>query len=68
MNTDNAAPVDPHNVLQWRDGFWCFQEELSPAFLRDDNYRVVLAKSDEWLRIISEPPPSRRLTADNNLE
>lgn len=67
MNTDNAAPVYPHNILQWQDGFWCFQEELSPAFLRDDNYRVVLAGSDEWLSIISKPPPSRRLTTDNKL-
>jgi len=65
VNIDNAAPVDPRDILQWRDFFWCFREELSAAFLRDDNYRVVLAESDEWLRIMSKPPDSRRLTTDD---
>lgn len=49
------------DILLWHDGFWCFREELSPAFLRDENYRVILCNSDEWLAIITKnkaiPPP-----------
>ena len=58
MNTQ-----DPLDILQWPDRFWCFREELSPKFLRDDNYRVIFCSSDEWLRLISarrpagSPPP-----------
>jgi len=51
-------PQDPsQDILQWPDGFWCFQEELCAEFLRDDNYRVLLCGSDEWLRIISARKP-----------
>jgi hypothetical protein len=51
--------VNPHDILVWSDRFWCFREELSPAFLRDDNYRVVWCSSDEWLRVISARQPFR---------
>ena len=53
--------MESHDILQWRDGFWCFREELSEKFMRDDNYLVILCNSDEWLRLISNrkaaPPP-----------
>jgi len=48
--------VDSNDIFLWRDGFWCFREELSPAFLRDDDYREIVFSSDEWLRIISSRP------------
>jgi len=48
--------VNLNDILLWRDGFWCFREELSPDFLRDDNYREIVFSSDEWLRIISARP------------
>jgi hypothetical protein len=35
----------------WPDGFWCFREEFSPHFLRDDDYRVVPHKSGEWSEV-----------------
>ena len=40
--------MNPQDILLWPDGFWCFREEFSPQFLRDDDYRVVPHKSDEW--------------------
>ncbi len=45
--------LEAKDILLWPDGFWCFREELSPAFLRDDKYAVVMCNSDEWLTIIS---------------
>ena len=50
----------PDNILLWPDGFWCFREELDQNFLRDDNYRVILHESAEWLevqRTKATPPP-----------
>jgi hypothetical protein len=41
----------PDNILLWPDGFWCFREEYDPSFLRDDNYRVIVHQSEEWLRV-----------------
>jgi hypothetical protein len=41
--------MNPDDIFLWPDGFWCFREELSREFLRDDNYRVILQDSDEWL-------------------
>ena len=46
-------PVNPEDVLLWPDGFWCFREELSPAFMREDTYRVVPYDSDEALKILA---------------
>ena len=46
--------INPVDILVWPDGFWCFREELSLQFLRDDKYRVILCSSDEWLMLISE--------------
>jgi len=43
------------NLLIWPDGFRCFREELSPDFLRDGNYRVVVHNTDEWVKILSTP-------------
>ena len=43
--------MNPHDILVWPDGFWCFREEFSSKFLRDDNYRVIdpESQSDEWI-------------------
>lgn len=49
--------MNPNDILVWSDGFWCFCEELSPSFLRDDGYRVVPAGSDEARAITSARPP-----------
>ena len=60
----------PDNILIWPDGFWCFREEFSSEFLRDNNYRVVEHSTDEWLRILSKRPQSQRLSPtkpDKNL-
>lgn len=38
----------PDNILLWPDGFWCFREEHSPSFLRQENYRVIEHYTDEW--------------------
>lgn len=38
----------PDNILVWPDGFWCFREELSPDFMRDEDYKVVVHHSDQW--------------------
>jgi hypothetical protein len=45
--------VNPEDLLLWADGFWCLREELCQAFLRDDNYRVILHRSDEWLSYVN---------------
>ena len=42
--------MNPEDILLWPDGFWCFREEFSPLFLRDDDYRVVPHKSEEWFK------------------
>lgn len=51
------------DILLWQDGFWCFREELTAEFLRDDNYQVILCNSDEWLEILTKnkatPPPRK---------
>ncbi len=47
----------PDNILLWPDGFWCFREELSPEFQRDDDYRVIVHNSDEWLGILGRTAP-----------
>jgi len=55
------------DILQWPDDFWCFREELSEAFVRDDNYRVILCNSDEWKRILSaRKTASPRAQSDSN--
>ena len=40
--------MHPEDILLWPDGFWCFREEFSPLFLREDDYQVVPHRSDEW--------------------
>lgn len=42
------------DILLWPDDFWCFRNELCKEFLREDNYRVVLHHSDEWLSCTRE--------------
>jgi len=59
-------PMNPDDVLLWPDGFWCFQEELSPAFLRDDTYRVIPSGSEEALKILSARP-TVRLVQDEDM-
>ena len=49
--------MDSNDIFLWRDGFWCFRAELSPGFLRDDNYRTIVCSSDEWLSFISARQP-----------
>jgi len=46
ITSDGAA--SPNDILVWLDGFWCFREEHSLDFLRDDGYRVILQHSKEW--------------------
>ena len=46
----------PDNILLWPDGFWCYRSELNQDFLRDDNYRVILRQSDEWLKVLRTNP------------
>ena len=53
QHTEQGRKLDSDDILLWQDGFWCFREELSPKFLRDDSYRNIVCGSDEWLRIIS---------------
>jgi len=55
MNTPNAALPDPYDILRWPEGDWCFESELSPEPPRDDNYRVILFGSDEWLETLTKP-------------
>ena len=50
---EQRRTVNPNDILLWTDNFWCYREELSPEFLRDDKYREILRSSDEWLRMIS---------------
>jgi hypothetical protein len=40
--------VNPEDIFLWPDGFWCFREEFCAEFLREDDYRVIPYKSDEW--------------------
>lgn len=47
----------PDNILLWPDGFWCFREELTLQFLRDDEYRVILHHSEEWVKLMDARPP-----------
>ncbi len=45
----SIASDNPDDILLWPDGFWCFRKEFSEGFLRQDDYRVILHHSDEWL-------------------
>jgi len=45
----SIASENPDDILLWPDGFWCFRKEFSEEFLRQDDYRVILRHSDEWL-------------------
>ncbi len=42
----------PDNILLWPDGFWCYRDELSPDFMRDEDYKVVLHHSDQWQKLL----------------
>ena len=44
------------DILKWPDGFWCFREEYRMDWLRDDDYRVVGTKTEEWLGTARERP------------
>jgi len=46
--------MNPDDILMWPDGFWCFREEFSSAFLRDYNYRLIRQNSEEWSSIEHE--------------
>jgi hypothetical protein len=48
MPTTSEHTLSPDDILLWRDGLWCFREELCKEFLRNDNYRAILQHSDEW--------------------
>jgi hypothetical protein len=48
--------VNPHDIFVWPDAFWCFREEYRPAWLREENYRVVEAGSEEWFTVTRERP------------
>jgi hypothetical protein len=45
--------MNPDDILLWPDGFWCLREELNPEFMRDDEYRVLPASSNEAKRILT---------------
>jgi len=51
---------NPDDILLWPDDFWCFRQEFCKGFLREDNYRVILRHSDEWLRYTRESRTSPR--------
>ena len=42
--------MNPEDILLWSDGFWCFREEFTPEFMRDEDYRVLPHQSEEWSR------------------
>jgi hypothetical protein len=44
----SLSVASPHDVYLWPDGFWCFREEYSDAYMRDNNYRLVAAALAEW--------------------
>ena len=44
--------MNSQDILIWPDGFWCFREEFSESFLRDDKYRVVETTTDEWVSLL----------------
>ena len=43
--------VEQDDILQWSDGFWCFREEFNAGFLRGEDYRVVLHRSELWMTL-----------------
>ena len=51
MLARSGVTMNLDDVLLWPDGFWCFRHEFRCEFLRDvdENYRVILDGSDEWL-------------------
>jgi hypothetical protein len=53
--------MNPGDILLWPDGFWCLREELCNEFLRDDNYRVILHRCDEWLNLRKYPRHRRQI-------
>ena len=57
MSDRNLSPDD---ILLWPDNFWCFRDEFRQEFLRDDNYRVILQNSDEWLSYTTHSPKLSR--------
>jgi hypothetical protein len=54
------ASENPDDILLWPDKFWCFRKEFSKGFLRQNDYRVILHQSDEWLSYAHDPRPSKR--------
>ena len=51
-----AGPMNPNDILQWPDGFWCFREENDPKFMRGTDFRVINYESAEWLDIYTRRP------------
>jgi hypothetical protein len=56
----SIASENPDDILLWPDNFWCFRKEFSQGFLRQDNYRVILHRSNEWLSYMRESRTSPR--------
>lgn len=60
---------DPRDVLLWPDYDWCFQCERSSHPGRGDDFRVVVAGSQEWLdltferTVLSTLPPFKAITS-----
>jgi hypothetical protein len=51
--------MKPDDILLWRDGSWCFRDELDPRSWRNDHYRQIRCASDEAKRMIFAHPTRR---------
>jgi hypothetical protein len=54
--------MKPDDILLWRDGFWCFRDEMDPRSWRNDHYRQIRHDSDEGQRM-TVARPTRRFPA-----
>jgi hypothetical protein len=51
--------MESDDILLWRDGFWCFRNELDPRSWRNDHYRQIRCASLEAKKMIFARPTLR---------
>ena len=49
----------PDDILMWRDGYWCFRDEVDPRSWRNDRYRQIRCASLEAKKLIFDRPTLR---------
>jgi hypothetical protein len=51
--------MNPNDIFIWPDKFWCFREEYFPEMLREENFRVMEAGSEEWFTVTRDRPEEK---------